>query len=222
MAGLGTIMSGGKFKGDRQENDFYPTPFDATLAFLLAEIEHIPFDEPVWEPACGDGAICQVLHTQGYSTIASDLINRGYGAGEINFLEQEEKKSKIIITNPPFNLAADFIKKAFDLECDYIAMFLKTPYWQAASRYKLFKRRQLSAVYPLTWRPNFLGGSGSTMEFSWFVWDKKRNVCKYEPLLKPAGGLLNLMAEDDDEAFNFISIGDISKKILKEVGNKNE
>jgi hypothetical protein len=218
MAGIGTIMAGGKNVNNRQENDFYPTPFEVTLAFILAEMEHIPLDKPLWEPACGDGAICQVLHTQGYSTIATDLIDRGYGIGGINFLEQDEKLANIIITNPPFNLAADFIKKAFDFNCDYVAMFLKTSYWQAASRCKLFSRRPLAAVYPLTWRPNFLGGSGSTMEFSWFVWDKKREICKYQPLLKPAGGLLHLMEEEqDDEDFNFISIGDVSKKVLRDI-----
>lgn len=47
----------------RPTNDYYPTPPEATQALLGVE----SFDGDIWEPACGDGAICRVLEANGKS-----------------------------------------------------------------------------------------------------------------------------------------------------------
>lgn len=41
----------------RAAYEFYPTPPEATRALLSVE----SFDGAIWEPACGDGAISEVL-----------------------------------------------------------------------------------------------------------------------------------------------------------------
>jgi 2-polyprenyl-3-methyl-5-hydroxy-6-metoxy-1,4-benzoquinol methylase len=65
-------------KGDREANDFYPTPESATLALL----EKQTFEGDIWECACGDGAISKVLLNKGYKVYSSDLIDRGYGSSK--------------------------------------------------------------------------------------------------------------------------------------------
>jgi hypothetical protein len=100
----------------RVPHDFYPTPEEGTRALLSVE----RFDGPVWEPACGNGAIARVLSKAGYHVTSTDLIDRGYGCGGINFLSQTEPRAKHIITNPPYGrgLADQFIRHALRLTKD--------------------------------------------------------------------------------------------------------
>ena len=82
-----------------RDNDFYPTPPEATQALLNVET----FSGSIFEPACGDGAICKVLLKNGHTNIiASDLIDRGYGTGGIDFLKCKTTADNIV-TNPPFS-----------------------------------------------------------------------------------------------------------------------
>ena len=82
----------------RAAHDFYPTPPEATRALLSVEVFH----GTVWEPACGDGAIAKVLHAEGYDVVSTDLIDRGYGTGNIDFLQEKQPRARNIITNPPY------------------------------------------------------------------------------------------------------------------------
>lgn len=90
--------------------DFYATPPEATRALLSVET----FDGPVWEPACGQGAISQVLTQHGHQVVSTDLIDRGYGHPGIDFLKESSPRAKHIVTNPPYggSLADKFIGKA--------------------------------------------------------------------------------------------------------------
>lgn len=94
----------------RATYDFYPTPPEATRA-LLSEVS---FEGSIWEPACGDGAIAKVLKEAGHEVVCSDLIDRGYGEGGVNFLTQTKPLAKNIITNPPYGhgLGDKFCKQA--------------------------------------------------------------------------------------------------------------
>ena len=97
----------------REPFDFYETPPEATRALLSAEA----FDGPVWEPACGNGAIARVLAAAGHTVVATDLIERGYGLAGIDFLAERAPRAKHILTNPPYGggVADAFIGKALAL-----------------------------------------------------------------------------------------------------------
>ncbi|MBV1864916.1 MAG: hypothetical protein KUG74_10825 [Rhodobacteraceae bacterium] len=91
--------------------EFYPTPPEATRALLSVE----SFDGPIWEPACGDGAISRELTAAGYSVTSTDLIDRGFGTGGQNFLKSDKPLAKHIITNPPYGthgLGDAFVRRA--------------------------------------------------------------------------------------------------------------
>lgn len=61
--------------------DFYPTPAWATYAL----IDNERFTGDIWEPACGDGAMSEVLARTGNTVISSDLYDRGYGEAVTTF-----------------------------------------------------------------------------------------------------------------------------------------
>lgn len=144
----------------------------------------LPEGTRIWEPACGEGHIVNVLADRGYDVIATD-IQTG-----TDFLETENADgAEWIITNPPFSLAEQFIRKCWDYKIPF-ALLLKCQFWNAKKRYGLFQDCPPSWVLPLTWRPDFLfktRGSGSPlMDMTWCVWsDFGAHQTGYYLLKKP-------------------------------------
>ncbi|AHB47708.1 hypothetical protein W911_03685 [Hyphomicrobium nitrativorans NL23] len=99
--------------GNRIENEFYPTPPEATRALLSAE----SFDGSIWEPACGNGAIAQVLADHGHTVVSTDLYSYGFGESGADFLREHRPRAKHIVTNPPYGkgLADRFVEHALAL-----------------------------------------------------------------------------------------------------------
>lgn len=156
---------------DRREDDFYPTPWDATEALMIVEEAFLLGYEDVDEPACGDGAMAEVIRGHGKRVHASDLIYRGYGIGEQDFLKQDAKKnSQALITNPPFIHAEDFIRLAHARGYQYIAMLLKANYFHAQKRIPLFREFRPVRVHPVGWRVDFTGGGSNHFDCIWVVW----------------------------------------------------
>jgi len=175
--GIGAMMAGGN--GVRQKDDFYPTPKDCVLS--LARNINLP--NKIWEPACGDGAISKVLESKGHEVYSTDLVDRGYGVPNRDFLlEQDYKpdKDSAIITNPPFNIAVDFILKAISYNIDCVAILLKSSYWHASSRTQLFINHPPSHILALNYRPDFLSKGAPTMEVCWNVWKAGYKGTKYD------------------------------------------
>ena len=178
-------MAGGNPTASRQENDFYPTPPDVTRA-LLGQFK---FDHLIHEPAAGNLAMTRVLEDFGHEVVSTDLVVRAEGVIEQDFLKLESSISSTVITNPPFNIANQFIEHGMgDLELDVMALLLKSTYWQARRRHDLFCRFTPKIIMPLLWRPDFMGLKAPTMEFSWTIWERgnKRNP-EYRPVMRPAG-----------------------------------
>lgn len=166
---FGVMVAGG---GQISHPDhFYPTPPEPTEALLQHYIDIIP--RTVLEPACGNGAMSRVIAANGYTVLSSDLIHRGFGYGAVDFLQMpaiDGWKQCAMITNPPFFAADDFITQAHRLGFPFIALYLKSTYWNAAKRYDLWKRHPPKACHPLTWRVDFTGGGNATMDCQWCVW----------------------------------------------------
>jgi hypothetical protein len=140
----------------------------------------------IWEPACGTGEISIVLQEYGHNVVSTDLRYTGFGNGGIDYLNETGISVNAIITNPPFCISEQFIRKAIK-EAEIVAMLLKSQFWHAKKRYELFHYRRPAYIMPLTWRPDFVnGGKGSpTMDFQWTVWLPYKDNCEYVPLLRP-------------------------------------
>lgn len=165
----------------RSKADFYPTPPSATNALL----EHEMFEGNVWEPACGKGDISEVLISKGYSVISTDLNDYGYGKSGIDFLNANSvfstpfEMQDNIITNPPFEIALEFVMQSKLYSRRKVAMFLKTAFLEGAKRYEMFQDSQfpLKCIYQFSKRVNFgihagTHKNGGMIPFAWFVWDR--------------------------------------------------
>lgn len=176
--------------GERVEHDFYPTPDEATHA-LLPFIADFP--ETIWEPACGDGAIARILAQRG-QVIGTDLVDRGYGKGGVDFLATTKPLAKAMVTNPPFGkLAEQFFVHAEYLGIPYIAMLFNVNFWHAAKRINLWRRRPPSAVLALTWRLDFTGSDSPYFNCVWVVWRPDTTFTRYDLLERPKAGVEALL-----------------------------
>lgn len=175
--GTTCYVAGRSIVGDvpdgRPEDDFYPTPSPVTEALLEAE----SFGREIWEPACGDGAICRVLERNGHSVTASDLIDRGYGETGKNYFDATQAPCRQMITNPPFVLAEEWVKHAKRLKVDKFALLVKLAFLEGVERSQLLRESGLSRVWVFKRRVTFTrNGEPQTgtgmIAFAWFVWDK--------------------------------------------------
>ncbi len=185
--GIGAAMAGGNPRDGREKDEFYPTPVECTIALMKHEVDNIILHtNKVWECACGDGQMSEIIKTFGFEVDSSDLIDRGYGRNEDFFAHSTSDTNTVIVTNPPFNLAPKFITHALEvIQVPYLALLLKSTFWHARRRYNLFEKHTPSVIYPLTWRPDFMNKGAPTMDCSWVVWDRNRPETRYVPLLKP-------------------------------------
>lgn len=165
---------------ERQNEDYYATTPKA--AELLLELE--TFSKNIWECACGEGHLSKVLERKGYNVVSSDLINRGFGELEIDFLEIKNVVWEgDIITNPPYKYAQEFVEKALEIvpNGNKVAMFLKLQFMEGKKRKKLFLTNPPKTIYVSSSRlicakngqfeNNTIIGGGA-VAYAWYIWEK--------------------------------------------------
>ena len=134
---VGCLGASSHSVSEREENDFYAT--DPIAAELLTKLE--PLDKNIWECACGEGHLAKVFEAHGYNVKATDLIDRGYGIGGVDFLQCHDKFDGDIITNPPYKYAEDFLQHAFTLIPDgkRVYLLLKVQFLEGKGRKQMFE-----------------------------------------------------------------------------------
>lgn len=185
----------GKELDDYKKDGFYPTPWDATEAALLAEEYWLRKFDEIDEPACGNGAMAEVMRGHNKIVHATDLVYRGYGTGGVDFLNINfKKRSRCLFTNPPFSdendnpLAESFIRHAHYLGYEYIGMILKANYWNAKCRIPLYMEHRPVRIRPYSWRIDFTGDGNNHFDCILVVWmpfsgERKCEACP--PLERP-------------------------------------
>ena len=164
---------------DAETNDYYAT--DPRAVELLLAHEEFDRRRCIWEPACGEGHISKVLSAHHYPVLSTDLIDRGYGTGGVDFLATPtnvEPWDGDIITNPPYKFAQAFAEKALELipKGKKVAMFLKLTFLEGQARRDLFRKYPPKTVYVSSARlecgknGNFTGSSA--VAYCWIVWQK--------------------------------------------------
>ena len=183
---IGVAMAGGNPKAGRHKDDFYATPKEVTIALL----RRVAVLGPIWEPFCGDGAIARVLVEEGLQVVATDLVDRGYGdhGGGHDVFSYDRLLAPSVMSNPPFYLAEKIIRHVLPLKPHFFALLLKATFWNSKKGRKLFCSHRPSAVYALSWRPDFAAKGAPTMECSWMVWDSTGgNGTIFDVLERPEG-----------------------------------
>lgn len=183
---------GGGGTRPRSPQDFYPTPADVTTA--LMDFLNLDGESRIWEPACGEMDMVRTMERLGYKVTATDIKSG------VDFLTSNPIECDWIITNPPFTIADEFIKRCRELNKPF-ALLLKSQYWHAAKRLRLFSEITPSYILPLTWRPDFLfkqQRKGSPlMDVMWCVWEPPYNgECGYYPLKRNKCELSNIHIAD--------------------------
>lgn len=162
---------------DRVAHDFYPT----TLRFARALVEIEAFPDGVWECACGEGDLSKVLiEYGGVDVVSTDLVDRGFGRGGVDFLKTKTLRRPDIATNPPFQAWLEFARHAVELGARKIALLGRLQLLENfAGRPDFFRRTRGWRVHYVG-RSNMLprgaadrGGSG-VIPTCWFVRDRRR------------------------------------------------
>lgn len=204
-------------KWSRKPADLYPTPHAATVAAYKAM--GLTSEDVIYEPACGRGDISRILIRLGNRVVSTDLRETGYGFGGVDFLDPgfQPQGVEVLFTNPPFSLAEEFIRKAVqELKVRKVAMLLKSNYWNAAGRLKLWDDCTPTGFYPCTWRLPFLKkerGNNPIMDCDWWEWDADKPPLPCRPLPRPdpsevpdiGGPPLRTLLADLGEAFDALS-----------------
>lgn len=154
---------------ERKAYDFYATPPETVRAFL-ANFDGISAGDRILEPSAGNGQIVKVLREGGYDNRidAVELRPEERGALEAlagnvtigSFFDYEPDCGyDVIIGNPPYSLALDFIN-------------LRTNFLESEKRFKWWREHPLSGLYTLHKRPSFTGRGTDATSYSWFVWER--------------------------------------------------
>lgn len=177
-----TLGASSHSEEDRESHDYYAT--EPKALELLLDLES--FSPYVWECACGEGHLSEVLISRGYKVKSSDLIDRGYKNTEvIDFLDVKKDDikndfSRDIITNPPYKFAKEFVEHALDISMDStkIAMFLKVQFLEGKARRDLFDKHPPKHIWVASSRlicaknGEFDKVGSSAVAYAWFIWEK--------------------------------------------------
>jgi hypothetical protein len=163
----------------RQPDDFYAT--DPVAAQLLLQVKK--FNKNIWECACGEKHLSNILEQAGYNVRSSDIINR-CGNEVFDFLSPENKEwSGDIVTNPPYKYALQFVEKSLQIipTGHKVAMFLRLLFLEGKARKRLFLANPPHTVYVSSSRilcaknadfNSMRRSGGSAQAYAWFVWHK--------------------------------------------------
>lgn len=167
---------------ERETNDFYATDPNTVDLFIKALQRDGISIHNVWECACGMGHISEKLKEYGYKVFSTDLIDRGYGKGGVNFLETSKALpiNVDILTNPPYKYAQEFVEHSLELLANgnYCIMLLKIQFLEGKARRKLFSLTPPIYVYVNSERQMcYLNGDmseriSSASCYCWFIWQK--------------------------------------------------
>lgn len=196
----------------RRANDFYPTPEFATHE-LLNEVD---ISGSVLEPCAGDGAISRVLDRNletrqaGY-LYASDIVGNTFLSfcGDATKRETWETiqgamfndKIDWVVTNPPFNRAAEIIPLAFEFAEYGIAMLLRLSFLEPTEDRGTWLNNNPPTRMIVLPRISFTGdGKTDSVTCAWMVWEKNKTgtirIAVNPKFKMPANGGIKPLAEE--------------------------
>jgi len=162
-----------------RKDDLYETCPEAIAALIKAE--NLP--DVLWDPSCGPGAIVRALRSTRRQAYATDLVdyespdqdNHGW-----DFLSERQLPLGVqaIIQNPPYKLAAEFVRHSLDL-CPKSYFLLRLAFLESSGRSDILDGGMLARVLvfknrlPLMHRDGWEGPkSTNTIAFAWYIFDR--------------------------------------------------
>jgi len=168
--------------GDMEETALYRSlsyfpspPWSARAVCDVIEGEIGCLDQRTcWEPAAGKGHLAHGLKDYFRFVWQTDIHDYD-GYGSLDFLTSGEpaERPDFVITNPPFPLAADFVRCGLEIATVGVAVLARLAFLESAGRYDLMSRLTLLAPFservPMqlgSWDP----GLSTATSYAWFCW----------------------------------------------------
>jgi hypothetical protein len=161
----------------RLNQDVYPTP-DYCVEKLLHWLDlNGRNGQPLtfFEPCRGAGAIYDRIPAGARKSHCEILEGTDY-------LTTPVGRQDIIITNPPYSLALEFLQKSLR-EADTVVYLLRLNFLGAAKRKPFWLEHPLTHLFTITPRPRFVNGGSDATEYGWFAWDRGRRVLADRPFI---------------------------------------
>ena len=121
----------------KSKSDEFQTPSYAVAPLL----PYLPREWSIWEPSCGKGHLVQALREAGHSVEATDILTGN------DFLTCDPPDFDCIVTNPPFSLHTNFIRRCFEYEKPF-ALLLPAYVLEGAERQEMWRGSDVSVLYP--------------------------------------------------------------------------
>lgn len=163
---------------ERNVNDFYPTPDWCIQEFLahLFLVEQPLSNWLICDPSCGQRPYGNNLRHFGFrNLIELDIDVAQRPDFLIDFTSQNLWfKPQMIITNPPYNLASEFLRRAmFEVAPGGLVVFLlRLNFFGSQKRKPLFDEFPPKYCFVHSKRPSFTGGGTDATEYAHFVWQQ--------------------------------------------------
>lgn len=181
----------GKNKLERRADDSYQTPQELANKIckaLLWEFEKSP--QTVLEPSCGTGAFLKASSYTWYgasitgidineeyvkSCVKNTPANYVFANDFLNMAEDRDFKFDLIIGNPPYSLAEEFVQKGLTLlEKDgHLAFLLRLSFLASKERSQRLYRNSTNfyGIMPIAGRPSFTEDNKTDgSEYAVFIW----------------------------------------------------
>lgn len=155
------------------KTDFYPTP---SWCFENLELDWTKFNT-AHEPCKGDGRLYQWLLNKGIKTTYTEITE------DLDYFDWEGT-SDLIITNPPFSLAQEFIDYSIS-KSKVTIMLLRLNFLGSIKRYEWWSNSPPTAIHVLSKRPSFTGSGTDATDYGWFIWDNEDILDKGIFFVKP-------------------------------------
>ena len=176
----------------RKESDFYATPLESVYS-LLDNYNNISPNDRILEPSAGNGNIIKALRNRGYKNFITAIELREEerknlhesGADQVAILDfikygqcVNYEDYDVIIGNPPYSLAPEFIDKSLELlkPGGRLIFLLRTNFLESDKRFEWWQDKLPNGLYTLHKRPSFTGKGTDATSYSWFIWEKSRIV----------------------------------------------
>lgn len=170
-------------QSDSRALDLFPTPPWATRALFCEALNWPDWRHAVvWEPAAGLGTMSGVIAEFARDVIASDVHDYGVGhhigsfVGEGADVIRDVKPIDWIITNPPFNLALEFARRAIDTADKGVALLVRSVWAEGGERYReLFSKTPPTVIAQFCERVPMVAGrwdptATTATSYAWFIW----------------------------------------------------
>ena len=160
---------------DRPDSDYYPTP-QKCIQSLFSVIDFKNLREEGWqfaEPSRGEASAIYQHFPDGSEYCELE-------EGKDYFTHEWQTKPDIIITNPPFKLALEFLQKSLQ-EADVCIYLLRLEFLESKKRREFHQANPPTNLIILSERPSFVAGGTDKTAYAWYVYDPKQRLGLTQP-----------------------------------------